>query len=72
MKPKTTRRLPINTGTPTVDRLYQAVRGYIEKNGGSVLVIGGIRIEEWPEDNGHSFYVSVKCTGLKPQFAKEQ
>lgn len=54
-----------------VDDLYQVVRRYVENNGGVVLVVGGIQIVEWPSDNAGVFHVSVKCTGRKPDFARE-
>lgn len=49
-----------------VDRLYKAVQNYVEKGGGKLIVIGGIAVQEWPQDNAHVFHVAVKCLGRKP------
>lgn len=54
------------------DRLYKAVQNYVEKKGGKLAVIGGIQIQQWPDDREMSFYVAVKCLGRKPEFATEQ
>lgn len=53
-----------------VDRLYKAVDNYITKKGGALMVVGGIRIEEWPKDNKGVFHLSVRCTGRKPDYAE--
>jgi hypothetical protein len=50
-------------------RLYRAVANYVEKNGGVVIVAGGIEIQEWPERGRFNFSVAVKCTGRKPKLA---
>lgn len=51
------------------DRLYKAVANYLEVNGGSAIVVGGVQIQEWPLDGPHSFTVGIKITGKKPVFA---
>lgn len=51
---------------PHVDRLYKAVQHYVEKCSGKLVVIGGIQLQEWPQDNKHIFHVAVKCLGRKP------
>lgn len=48
------------------DRLLKAVQNYVEKNGGKLLVIGGIEIQKWPSDNAYCFRVAVKCMGKLP------
>ncbi len=50
------------------DRLYAAVAEYIEDKGGSVAVIGGIQIQEWPGEASLKFTVGIKCIGRKPTF----
>lgn len=52
------------------DRLYKAVQNYVEKKGGKLVVIGGVTIQEWPEDRAMIFHVAVKCMGRKPEFAE--
>lgn len=52
-----------------IDRLYMACANYVRKAGGSVLVIGGVTVQEWPGDGPHRFTVGIKCTGTKPPFA---
>ena len=55
-----------------VDRLYKAVDNYVTKNGGAVVVIGGIQIQEWPDTAKGKFTVAVQCLGRKPKFAKDK
>ena len=50
-----------------VDRLHKAVQNLVEKNGGKVLVIGGVEVQKWPEDFSLNFRIAVKCTGTPPQ-----
>lgn len=54
-----------------VIRLYKAVANYVKHTGGSVIVAGGVQIQEWPRDRKFSFTVAIKCTGTKPKFAQE-
>lgn len=54
-----------------VMRLYKAVANYVEKNGGKVVVAGGIQIQEW-DANPNKFSIAVKCTGIKPKFEEAQ
>ena len=49
-----------------VGRLYNAVAHYVKKNGGNVVVIGGIAIIRWPSESANQFWLSVKCTGTGP------
>lgn len=50
------------------DRLYSAVQDYIEKNGGCLSVIGGVEIQDWPQDSKGSFRLAIRCCGIKPTF----
>jgi len=47
-------------------QLYRAIRRYVENKGGSVTVIGGIEIQEWPEDHKFKYRVAVHVMGRKP------
>jgi hypothetical protein len=51
-----------------IERLYKAVANYVEKNGGKIVVIGGIQLQEWPDGKKGSFSIAVKCLGRKPIF----
>ena len=51
---------------PHVDRLYKAVQNYVEHYGGSVVVVGGVQLQKWPQDNEYVFHISVKCCGREP------
>jgi len=55
-----------------VKRLYDSVAAYVKICDGSVVVIGGIRIEQWPEDLPASFHVAIKCTGKLPSLAGDK
>ena len=55
----------ISTGDEIVDKLYEAVRNYIEAKKGTVVVIGGIAIvQESPLK--FNYGVMVRITGKKP------
>ena len=54
------------------DKLYKAVQQYVENHGGKIVVIGGIEIQQWPEDSKMTFRVAVRCSGKKPVVVKEQ
>ena len=55
----------ISTGDKVVDKLYEAVRTYIQDRKGSVVVIGGIAIvQESPLE--FNYGVMVRITGKKP------
>jgi hypothetical protein len=71
-RPKAGRRAALAgaTGSDLHDKLYSAVQEYVEGHGGKLIVIGGVQIQEWPEDNPLCFRLAIKCTGRKPVFAK--
>lgn len=48
-------------------QLYRAVRRYVESKGGSILVIGGVQVEQWPGDGEFKFVVGIRCMGRKPK-----
>jgi hypothetical protein len=58
------------TGRDFVSQLYRAVARYVESNGGVIVAIGGIQIQEWPDDGKFKFTVAVKCAGKRPVFEK--
>jgi len=69
--------MKVETGDRATNRLYAAIIAYIEKNHGSVVVIGGIEIQEWTgqlEFNNQSailhYTVGVKVEGRRPMFDK--
>jgi hypothetical protein len=48
-------------------QLYRAVRRYIKSKGGSILVIGGIEVQQFPGDNAGVYRLAVKFMGKKPE-----
>ena len=57
----------IKTGSKTTDKLYEAVRDYIEERDGSVVIIGGIAIIDEGELK-FNYGLMVRITGKKPIF----
>ena len=58
----------IKTGDKTMDNLYKAVQDYIEKRGGSVLIIGGIAlVQESPLK--YNYGLMLRVTGKKPKIS---
>ena len=58
----------IKTGNKHTDKLYEAVRDYIEANKGTVVVIGGIAIMQEPHDSEYKYSLLVRIVGKKPNF----
>ena len=56
------------TGRDSTSQLYRAVVRYVESKGGSIAVIGGVRVEEWPEERPLNFVLGIRCTGRKPVY----
>ena len=54
----------------TTDNLYDAVKQWLEKRGGSALVAGGVLILGKGDDN--RFVVGVEITGKKPDRDKSK
>jgi hypothetical protein len=46
--------------------LLVAASRFIRAKGGSLLIIGPIEVQEWPEDRAGMFRLAVKCLGRKP------
>ena len=55
----------IKTGDKTVDKLYEAVRDYVEARSGSVIVVGGIAIVQESELK-FNYGVMIRVTGKLP------
>lgn len=47
--------------------LYRAIRRYVEGLGGSIVVIGGIEIQKWPDERDMAYRVAVRCIGRAPE-----
>lgn len=47
--------------------LYEAVAQYVESNGGSVIVVGGIEIQQWPHDPKGKYRVAISLLGAIPE-----
>ena len=57
----------IKWGRTPIEQLYKAVVRYVEANGGTAVVIGGIAlVEEGP--NKFNYGIMVRATGKKPTF----
>ena len=67
-KPRKSKQLI--SGRDPVSQLYRAVDRYVKSKGGSIVVIGGIQIQQWPGDASNNFVVAVKCMGRLPKFAE--
>jgi len=48
-------------------QLYRAVKRYVEANHGSIIVIGGIQMQEWSGDGKFKYTIGVRCVGRKPK-----
>lgn len=46
--------------------LIKAAEAYIKSMGGSVIVIGPIVIERWPDDLPAKYTLGIKCLGNAP------
>src|SRR5438132_1599153 len=55
-------RLRFKKGDPA-HNLLAATQHYVISLGGKVVIVGGIEIQNWPEDGPHSFRVGIHCTG---------
>ena len=53
-----------------VSKLYRGVRDYVIANKGSIIVIGGVQVIQWPGDSPNNFTLAVKCMGRKPVFVE--
>ena len=56
----------IKTGNKIINKLYEAVRDYIESKGGTVVVIGGIAIVQEDSIRKFNYGIMVRITGKKP------
>ena len=58
------------TGRDPTSQLYRAILRYVKSKGGSIMVIGGVQIEQWPGDGELKYVVGVRCMGRKPVVEK--
>ncbi len=63
------RKDPLDGKRDPVSQLYRAVKRYVETNGGTVVVIGGIQIEQPLGGRELNYHVTVRCLGKLPGFA---
>lgn len=50
------------------DRLHLAVLEFVEAHGGSVIVAGGIEVQDWV-DGAHKYRLAVRCVGRAPSMS---
>lgn len=62
-------RDPLEGKRDPVSCMYRAIKRYVEQHNGSVVVIGGIQIEEPYPQRNHVYHVSVRCLGRLPTFS---
>ena len=62
--------MPKIKGRDPISQVYRAIDRYVRANGGKVAVIGGIELQEWPDDRKLNFKIAVKCIGVKPKFKR--
>lgn len=70
-KKKSKPKLRKLTGRDPTSQLYRAVVRFVESKKGSIMVIGGVQIGQWPGDGEYKFVVGVRCMGRKPPPASE-
>lgn len=65
-KPRKVRNicLRFRKGDPS-HNLLAAVQHWVRANGGSLVVIGGVEIQDWHESPNH-YRIAVKCLGRRP------
>ena len=51
----------------TRDALYRAVADYIEARNGKAVVVGGVEVQQFPQDNKLNYRLAVKFTGRRPE-----
>lgn len=56
------------TGRDPTSQLYRAIIRYVESKKGSIIVIGGVQIEQWPGEGEFKYVVGVRCLGRRPSF----
>lgn len=57
---------PLDGKRDVVSNLYRSVLRYVQKNGGNLVLAGGINIYTWPGSKPGQFEVAVKCLGTLP------
>lgn len=51
--------------------LYKAVRDYVRSHSGSIVIIGGVSVQQFPAEPEFKYHIAVGCVGKKPEFKKE-
>lgn len=74
MKRKKKSRDPLAGKRDPVSQLYRAVRRYVNHHNGSIVVVGGIEVGEYPPDGKilPTYDVRIRCFGRLPKFAERQ
>ena len=49
------------------DGLFEAARAYVKCHGGSIVVIGPIELQRWPQDSKHAYRLAIRFTGKPPK-----
>lgn len=57
---------PLDGKRDVTSNLYRSVLRYVQKNGGDIVLAGGINIYTWPGAKPGQFEVAVKCLGRLP------
>ena len=57
------RRATLRSLPPHEGNLYEAVARYVEHANGNVAIIGGIEIQQWPDDEAGKYRVAVSFAG---------
>lgn len=68
---KATRQAKLNKLPKHIADLYDALDNYVTKLGGKIVIIGGVEVQEWPNDPKHSFRMAIKCVGFKPKYHED-
>ena len=58
----------IKTGNKIIDKLYEAVRDYIEEREGKVVMIGGVAVMSDSVGPKFNYSLLVRITGKRPVF----
>jgi hypothetical protein len=52
--------------------LLAATTHWIKANGGTAVVIGGIEVQQWPQDGAYVYRVAIRATGRPPRKAEDK
>lgn len=57
------------TADKALRRLYDAAAAYVESRGGKLVVVGGVTVQQWPDDLKFNWTLGIRCTGKRPTYA---